>query len=68
MLRLIPVSSFTEDVNSRLAKGPLQINGRLADLELTSLVKEDTGIIKSQSCERDGFKNVRNCKEVLKNI
>ena len=29
--------------NPRIAKRPLKINGRLANLELTSLVKEATG-------------------------
>ena len=38
-----PVASFTKEVNSRLAKRPLVFNGRLANLELTSLVKEATG-------------------------
>ena len=36
---LIPVASFTKEVNWRLAKRPLRTNGRLADLQLTSLVK-----------------------------
>ena len=38
-----PVASFTMEVNSRLAKRPLKTNGRWANLELTSLVKEATG-------------------------
>ena len=38
-----PVASFTKEVNSRLAKRPLVFNGRLANLGLTSLVKEATG-------------------------
>ena len=38
-----PVASFTKEVNPWLAKRPLQTNGRLANLELTSLVKEATG-------------------------
>ena len=41
---LRPVASFTEEVNPRLAKRPLKINGRLANLELISLVKEATGV------------------------
>ena len=39
-----PVASFTKEVNSRLAKRPLKINGRLANHGLTSLIKEATGI------------------------
>ena len=35
-----PVSSFTKEVNPRLAKCPLVFNGRLANCGLTSLVKE----------------------------
>ena len=38
-----PVTSFTKEVNPRLAKRPLEINGRLANRGLTSLVKEATG-------------------------
>ena len=37
------VASFTKEVNPRLAKCLLEPNGRLPDLELTSLVKEATG-------------------------
>ena len=37
------VASFTQEVNPRLAKRPLKTNGRLANLGLTSLVKEATG-------------------------
>ena len=37
-----PVASFTKEVNPQLAKRPLKTNGRLANLELTSLVKEAT--------------------------
>ena len=40
---LTPVVSFTKEVNSRLAKCPLVLNGRLANRGLTSLVKEATG-------------------------
>ena len=36
----MPVASFTKEVNPRLAKRPLKTNGRLANRELTSLVKE----------------------------
>ena len=38
------VASFTKEVNSRLAKRPLKINGRLPKRGLTSLVKEVTGL------------------------
>ena len=41
------VASFTKEVNPRLAKRPLKTNGRLANLELTSLVNEATGITPS---------------------
>ena len=41
--RYLPVASFTEEVNPRLAKSPLVFNGRLANRGLTSLVKEATG-------------------------
>ena len=37
------VASSTKDVNPRLAKRLLKTNGRLANLELSSLVKEATG-------------------------
>ena len=36
------VASFTKEINPRLAKRPLKINGRLANRGLTSLVKEAT--------------------------
>ena len=39
------VASFTKEVNPRLAICPLKTNGRLANLELTSLVKEATKVI-----------------------
>ena len=39
-----PVVSFTNKVNPRLAKRPLKTNGRLANLELSSLVKEAAGV------------------------
>ena len=35
-------ASFTKEVNLRLAKCPLKTNGRLANLELISLIKEGT--------------------------
>ena len=35
-----PVASFTKEVNQRLAKRPMDFNGRLANRGLTSLVKE----------------------------
>ena len=38
-----PASSFTKEDNPWLAKRPLKTNGRLANLGLTSLVKEATG-------------------------
>ena len=37
------VAHFTKEVNPRLAKCPLKINGRLANLGLTSVVKEAAG-------------------------
>ena len=39
----ISVASFTKEVNWRLAKRPLVFNGRLANRQLNSLVKEATG-------------------------
>ena len=42
LVKGVPVASFTKEINSRLAKRPLKTNGRLANLELTSLVKEAT--------------------------
>ena len=39
-----PVASFTKEVNPRLAKRPLKTNERFANLKLTSLVKEATGV------------------------
>ena len=36
------MACFTKEVNPRLAKRPLIHNGRLANRELTSLVKEAT--------------------------
>ena len=46
----IPVASFTTEVNSRLAKRPLDSNGRLANRWLTSLVKEATGELLRHYC------------------
>ena len=40
---LTPMATFTKDVNPRVTKRPLKINGRLTNLELLSLVKEATG-------------------------
>ena len=37
------VAAFTKEVNPGLAKRPLKTNGRLVNLELTSLVKGATG-------------------------
>ena len=42
-ITLRPVASFTKEVNQQLAKRPLKTNGRLTNLELTSLVIEATG-------------------------
>ena len=41
---VLPMASFTNAVNPRLAKRPLIFNGRLANRGLTSLVKEATGL------------------------
>ena len=41
----LPLASFTNKVNPRLAKRPLDFNGRLANRGLTSLIKEATGLI-----------------------
>ena len=38
------MASFTKEVNRRLAKRPLKTNGRLTNRQLTSLVKEATGV------------------------
>ena len=40
-----PMASFTKQVDPRLAKHPLKTNGHLANLRLTSLVKEAAGVI-----------------------
>ena len=39
-----PVAYFTKEVNPRLANHPLETNRRLANLELTSLVKDATDV------------------------
>ena len=44
VFEILPVASFNKEVNPRMAKLPLKINGRLADRRLTSLVKEATGV------------------------
>ena len=41
---MLPVASFTKEVSPRLVKRPLKINGYLANVELSSLVKEATGV------------------------
>ena len=43
LLILLSVASFTKEVNPRLAKRPLKINGCQANLKLTSFVKQATG-------------------------
>ena len=48
-IKQVIVACFTTEVNPRLAKRPLKTNGRLANLELTSLVKEATSCRKSVS-------------------
>ena len=40
-----PVASFTKEVNPPLGKPPSKTNGRLANLELTSFVKQTTGAL-----------------------
>ena len=54
---LTPVASFTKEVNPWLAKRPLKTNERLANLGLTSLVKEAAGKLPAvmavqRDCER----------------
>ena len=39
-MRACTVASFTKEVNWQLAKRPLKTKGRLADRQLTSLIKE----------------------------
>ena len=43
------MASFTKEVNLQLTKRPLKTNGRLASLELTSSVEEDTGVYLSDT-------------------
>ena len=43
-MRFRPGASLTKDANPRLANGPLESNGPLANRWLTSLVKEATGV------------------------
>ena len=43
----LTVAYFTKEVKSLLAKRPLKNHGRFASLELTSLVKEATGVYAS---------------------
>ena len=40
----LPAASFTKEVNWQLAKRPLIFNGRFANRQLTSVVKEATGV------------------------
>ena len=44
------VSPFTKEVNLRLAKRPLKTNVRLANIELTSIVKEGKGVNQGVKC------------------
>ena len=46
-LSQIPVASFTKEVNLRLAKRPVKTNGCLANLKITPLVKEATGVFRT---------------------
>ena len=52
--KYINVASFNKEVNPRLAKRPLKTNGRLANRELTSLVKEAT--VRRVVHEHGGFR------------
>ena len=45
-----PVASFTKEVNPQLPKCPLKTNGHLANLELTSFVKEATDNLPLMEC------------------
>ena len=45
---------FIQEVNQRLAKRPLKTNGRLANLEWTSSVKEATGVLCQKQVSRTG--------------
>ena len=47
-----PFSPFTKEVNPWLAKRPLKTNERLANLELTSLVKDATANFRCLSQRR----------------
>ena len=38
-----PMASFTKEINLRLAKRPLETNGRLANGGISSLIKDATG-------------------------
>ena len=42
--RQMPVASFPKEVNQRLAKRPLETNGRLAYGGVTSVVKDTTAV------------------------
>ena len=44
LLKRIPVDYFAKEANPRLAKRPLETNGRLVNLVLLSLIKEATGV------------------------
>ena len=57
LLAAKPVTSFTEEVNPRLGKNPLKPNGRLADLELTSLVKEAT-VFRLSQCIKHSCRSI----------
>ena len=48
------MGSFNKEVDSRLAKRPLKTNGRLANLELTSLVNETTRVWDERSLSEMG--------------
>ena len=45
----VSVFYFTKEVNPRLIKRSLKTNGRLANLELTSLVKKASGVMEKTS-------------------
>ena len=64
-----PGASFTKEDNPQLAKRPLKTNGHLANLELTSLVKEATDVIRHASLalgEWYDFPSV--CEVILKGM
>ena len=52
-LCMTPVASFTKEVNLWLAKHPLKTNGRLANRELTSLIKETTDSLKASAASME---------------